>query len=813
MINSPDLNSYMPMLNELDMSSLMVQVGVDPAELEAAAEQIRVERNNALKSLVGEIEANFNEDARHRKTKEQEWLEAERLWLGTSTYERRNFGPVDRPYSGSTNKTESRRGDRRTPGFNIVRPKLRIAKAQLEMMQFGSGSDKNFEITNIPASDIVDDQGNFTPVTGPNGETTTISEIASKVISEDDERARRMDEEIWKCLQNCNYGEKIRAGFDDKLTYGTVIYYGPFNSQKANKRRQKLQTSDGKTIWVTQKSEEVKPDFERINPWLFFPDYRALKIDEAERATVVKICTPRDLREMSKQEGFFKDEILELLKDEPKSDYYEFFHSRASLYDNSNYLQGKYIVLRYHGHLGMKTLEQIGVNPPFEDPFDVYPCVIYACQGKVLSVSLETLESEDRLPFAVSTWEADPSSLFGFGAILLYDAQRVVNKTYKMVLDNAGLCAMPQAAINQEMIKNTDGQPVIEPGKIWNMTEYGQDIAKAIQFFYVPDNLDMLTKVLNMAREYGNEESLIPLISAGLGDSTMGDAGATGASLEMKASTTVLSSKAREHDDDITKPIVRWYYEWLMQFSDREDIKGDFDIDVKTSTAYLSKAMEQRDLERLCMEYTQSDELKDLLNGDELYRARLAGMRLPYDRIVRDQASVDKIRADRAKEAEQARQTDPIFMDAQSKLLTAQARQADVEVKKQQLEFDANTGLQEAQMDHQEKMANYTVTRPAESQARVQVAQLQAQTEMQKLQAQNAQKEAHIQANIHVHDQKVQQQNFQHGMKQVNEQQKLKIEDRNSKINEFKVLSEHHLQRKKIIQDGIIATTNKPKQP
>ena len=59
-----------------------------------------------------------------------------------------------------------------------------------------------------------------------------------------------------------------------------------------------------------------------------------------------------------------------------------------------------------------------------------------------------------------------------------------------------------------------------------------------------------------MAKDFGNEESLIPLIQGGMSDPNIADAGATGMAMIMQASTSVLSNKAREWDDNITRKVV-----------------------------------------------------------------------------------------------------------------------------------------------------------------------------------------------------------------------------------------------------------------
>ena len=150
-----------------------------------------------------------------------------------------------------------------------------------------------------------------------------------------------MDQEVWDQLSCVDYGNKIRDGFADYMLYGTVIYQGPFNNNRCNKVRNKLQASDGSSVWVTSYTEKSIPDFKKINPWLFFPDYRALKIKEAERATVVNIMTAKDLRALAKREGFFSDQISDLLKVKPNSTYYQNFRARAAMYDNIEYLEGK----------------------------------------------------------------------------------------------------------------------------------------------------------------------------------------------------------------------------------------------------------------------------------------------------------------------------------------------------------------------------------------------------------------------------------------------------------------------------------------
>lgn len=747
----------------------------------ALVQEQEKKRKQQLQDLAGQVESKFLQDMNHRTRKEREWAIAEQLILG-STF--RFFGRennTDQPFTnGPMSDTQGLGkglGDD-PPGHNIVRPKLKIAKAQLEMLQFGAGTDKNFTVR---AKEEAEDYATLqnqpayhndgqTPVTNEQGEPMTIGQLVNLVNAKEASAAKQMDEEIFSQLQHCKYGQKIRDGFDDELLYGTAVYRGPVNNVKCNKNRRSMQTSDGKTVWITSYSETPSPDFDIIKPWFFYPDHRALTIDEAEHATVVWLHTAKTLRNLTKREGFFKDEITELLKAKPISSYYQGFKIRSADYGN-DYLKDKYVVLEWHGTVGIDDLKNLNIEPPYENPLDVYRAEIWVCQGRVIFASLEMLEADDELPFAVSVWEKDPSNFFGFGAVLLRDPQRVVDKLVKMILDNAGLIALPQAVVNKEMCKPIDGKPELTPGKIW-YTEYPNGKAgDFIQFFEVPEQLDKLTGVLNLFKDFGNEESLIPLIQGGLADPQIADAGATGMAMIMQASTSVLSSKAREWDDCITKKIVSWFYEWNMQYSQKEEIKGDYEVDVQTSTSYLNKVMGQRDLERLCLEFAQNQELQDLLIPDELYRARLSSMNVPYDLIVRSQEEVDKIRAEKAKNAK----PDPEDIKAQATLISAQAKEKDAENTATQIQFDAQQGFEEAKMNHDEKMAQYQV-RMQEQEARRIESENQVRLQVMEMQSRDQQhlQKTILDANKHVDSMK--NDKFKTGLSAVQTQQKIDLE-------------------------------------
>lgn len=769
----------------------------DPASIEDAIAQllldeqlIREEEERQLSNLAREIEAKFNTDATERQRKEAEWYWAERLALGSmwKYWNRWSSDSSDSPFD--VRDAEYVNGDK--PEFNIVKPKVKIGKAQLEMMQFGAGSDKNFQIKAKPnvaiTAQLASNQPVFyadgqTPMVDPDtGQPLTIGQFAMQENQANADRARKMDEEVWSQLSAVEYGPKCRQGFDDLLWYGTAVYQGPKNNSKCKKVRYETKTSDGSPLWVTAYTEEPAPDFDRVNPWMFYPDHRALRIDDAEHATVVHTYTPPNLSHLAKR-GFREDKIQKLLQEAPRSNYYPAFRARAIQYNNTKFLDNKYIVLEWHGTVGIDKLKRLGIDPPYENPFDLYKAEVWICQGEVLHASLEMLEADICLPFAVDVWEPDPASMFGFGAILLRDAQRVVNMTYQMVLDNAGLAALPQVAIDTDAYKPQDGKPEILPGKIWRMTELGmgKTVDEAIQFFYPPNNLQMLTAVLNMAREFGNEESIIPLIAGGLEDPAVGDGGATGMTLRLQSSTTVLSSKARQWDDNITKRIVGWFYEWNMQYSPKNEIKGDYDIDVQTSTAYLDKIIGQRDLERLSIQAAQDPEMKFVVNRTNILRAQLTGMRIPHESIVYSEEESKRLQQEAAAAAQN--NPDPSAIKAQSDMINAQARMKDTENDAAKIEYDREEGMVRAQMDREMHLANYE-TRNNEARSRAIAAASDRDVAFAQLAAENEQAANKLVVDLKIADDQKSEREFAAGFDAHQRGRKLDLEERNIRVKE-----------------------------
>lgn len=642
-------------------------------------------KEKVLGGLAESIQSKFQERAKRRKNKEAEWIKSHELYLGNLAV--KNSISYENPHG--TGNSDNR------PYYNIIRNKCDIAIAQSVSMQF-AGGEKNWSLA--PAINT----------TNP----------------EDVEKARMMEKEIASQLELCSYGKKSRRAIEDRVILGTGILKGPVNTGRmANNYEYK----DG--VWVPSIEEVKHPYIEHVSPWFFYPDDTVNEFCNSTDVLEAHPWSRLTLKKYASHPGFIRSEIEATLAEKPEDYYENSFTDYGKITESNPYLfNDKYLAIEYHGPVSRTALDVLGIEPAYEAEDDEYYGEVWVCQGRVIRIELENIEASFELPYGVSVWIRDPGSLFGFGAPqLMKDAQRVARETWRMILDNASSSSGPQVAMYKNFIEPADNRWDLAPQKIWYLTDPGVDINKAIQFFNVPNVIDNLMPVLDASRAFAEEESNTPMISAGMQSPDMVES-ATGALIMKQASTTILDFLSEEWDDNVTEKIIRRMWAWNMQYSDKEEIKGNYRVDVRTSTEYKNKQQFIRDIERLSMEVKQDPELAMIVDRAELMRARLAMMHLPSSTIVRSPEAVAEI----ASKAAQQPNPDMMKIELEQQKLALEA--AELKLRNLELEFNARQQHTREQWEHEEKMsANYA--RTVEAQAMVIRTQNEKETQMLQLAA------------------------------------------------------------------------------
>lgn len=650
------------------------------------------ERVAVLDKLAHKITDLFQERARQRKEKELEWDRAQRLY--------------DAPLRGSSLDipenpfNDSKANKKRRPEPNIVRTKCDTAIANSVSMQF-AGGEKNWDM--------------FPP---PNELDPAVTQAC-----------RLMEKEIESQLNASKYGMHCRRAMEERVILGTGVLKGPVNTGHLQVAYYKDEASGQ---WLPRVTENMYPKVCHVPVWRFYPDMTVTDFYECNDTIEIHPMSGLELSQYAQHPGFDGDAIRRILmgdeKSEPiKPDSYNDVLAKlsAEMWSRNPYLyKNRYVVLEYHGPITYDDINKLGLTPTYDSPTAEYYGEVWVCAGKVIRMELENIEGHYETPYSLSVWKRDPTSPFGYGhPLLLADPQRVVTQAYHMILDNASLTSAPQFAMYQKYIQPIDGDWTLAPGKGWLLTDPTAKIGDAIEFFYPPNVIPNIMPVLELARQFAEEESATLSSPTQSPDNTDS---ATGELIMRHASNTLLDFSSEEWDDQVTEKTIRRYYAWNMQYNPREDIKGTFIVDVKSSSEYKNKQMYIRDLERLQMETSQNPQMAMVVNTDELVKARLSLMHLPSNRIIKSDEEIAQA------QQEAQNRPDPAMIELQIKMSQAQTNQMKVHLEEQKFRFEQAMEQQRLAMEHEQEMgANQA--RLAEANASVLKSRLEMQIELIKL--------------------------------------------------------------------------------
>ena len=587
---------------------------------------------------------------------------------------------------------------------NITRNKTNAAEARLQDMLFPT-DDRNFGIyaTPVPELDYLSKQQPMAP------EQEAPIQMARQMKKQADESAMAMQEVIDDQLLESRYHIKARDIIHDACQLGTAVLKGPIIIGRTKKRWDVM--PDGMSM--LQIVEALEPTVERVDPWDFYPDMSAKNIAEAEFVFERRRLSKKQLRDMASLPGVLVGQLREIVKEGAKST-----HIAKDFTDDIRNITGintvgegnKYEIWEYHGPISKSELadamsmsDDRMEEEEIDELDDEIEATVFFCGDRVIKVALNPMDSDER-PFSVFNWEKDESSIFGFGVpCLMRSAQKVINASWRMMMDNAGLSVADQLVINKELLYPADGSWDMTPKKIWYLRDKTRSVQEAFASFATPSHQVELANIFTMARQLADEETNLPLIAQGeMGPHVTKTS--SGMAMLMNSSNIVLRKAVKNWDDDITRPLITRFYDWNMQFNEKPDIKGDFSIEARGSGALLVREKQQENLmiySNLSMSVPEFAKRRDWA---ELDREIAKSLELPYDQITLDD---DEIAAMEAQQAEMMamQQADP---RQEAAMLAAQLKQVDLQLQQQKLELEtakASAGIAQDQAELQTRTA------------------------------------------------------------------------------------------------------------
>ncbi len=509
------------------------------------------------------------------------------------------------------------------------------------------------------------------------------AKAAESEIAKARNAADAMQEEMDDQLTESRYPAESRDMIHDACLLGSGVLKGPMVRQQTRGRWIPVdETGD----YQLQQREDPRPLIKRVDPWSFFPDMSARKIEEAEFTFERFLWTKADLRKMVKTHGFDADAVRELLRDDrgkaptASAGLHYLTQLRSITGEGEAGVKGRFIGWEYHGPLEQEEVctilialgkDEIATKIEEEDdPLHEYRVVVHFCEGMILHIAEEyPLDSGETL-YSVFNVEESEGSIFGYGIPeIMGDSQIALNAAWRMGLDNAALSVGPQAIIDKESIAPADGSWTMVPKKVWHRIKAAlANTAPPIEFFNVPNNMAEIERIIKIALEIIDMETGIPMPQQGeQGERTTQTVG--GMTILQNASNIIFRRMVKNYDDGIIAPTMRRLYDWNMQFNSRPEVKGDMSIDARGTSVLLLKEVQAQNLmfivTQLMAAPTIQPMLKPYQNVVKLFQSMMIA---PLDVMVTEDEYKDNMK----KLAEQPPAPTPAEITAQARIQAAQ---------------------------------------------------------------------------------------------------------------------------------------------
>ncbi|GAB5434788.1 MAG: hypothetical protein EpisKO_41580 [Epibacterium sp.] len=539
------------------------------------------------------------------------------------------------------------------------------------------------------------------------GEMEEAEEIASAAqkaaddlhatLEEAKKRALLMQEEIDDQLKSSRYQAECRDMITDACKLGIGILKGPVLGEKTRQKWEAVQTTgtDGNTRTMhvlSNVKDDATPSVYRVDPWSFFPDPDAARVEDCEGIYERHIMNKSQLRRFARHPDVDAEAVRAILRAGPGQGGAPSYLSDLSALtgQKSEAPKDVFTVWEYTGPVESDDLMELALHHNDEDMLDILDeegeidplkeinARIWFCQGRVLRYALHHMDSGEPI-YSVFNLEEDEHGLFGFGLpYLMRDNQAILNSALRMLMDNAGLSVSPQVVINKKMVRPENGDWGLEPRKVW-IREDNFEVdpnARPFEVFNIQSNQQDLAAIMDMARQGMDETASLPQIAQGEQGAGVTKT-AQGMALLMNSANVVFRRTVKNFDDNVTVPTIRRFYHFNMQFSSKEAIKGDYETDARGSSVLLVREMMAQNLIMIAQMFGDHPVYGEWLKHDELLTHIFRAHMIPASDIAKSK---------REYEADEERKSKAPNPEAQAMQAEQQLKQEEIAVRREEIE-------------------------------------------------------------------------------------------------------------------------------
>jgi hypothetical protein len=566
---------------------------------------------------------------------EQEWLEDEDHYEGIDDANRRFSASARRANAkrwANSDEMPTESQGRSVVFLNITAPSVDAASANVSDKLLPT-DDRSWCIKPTPITT------EMRRVFAAQGVDDAAVEAA---IEESKAKAAAMQEEIDDCLTEANWHGEVRKIVEDAARIGSGVLKGPY-PVKTTSKIWRADPATGVSALIS--ASEINPSTKRIDPWQFWPDPSCGEnVQDGSYTWELELLSSRKVREMLDMPGYDREAIAAALGEGPKN---TFLNISASAVPVGGRKDEQFQAWIFYGIVDADDLYEAGVDTEDETPKASAMAVIL--NDRLVKVALNVLDSGD-FPYDVLAWQRRSGMPWGTGVSRkIRTVQRILNAGVRSMMDNAGLSAGLQIVIGNG-ITPADNKYAITGRKIWRAEAEVVDVRSQFYAFAPPSIQAELMAIVQWAMKVAEDVTGLPTMLQGI----RGDAPDTlgGMQMAQNNSSSTLRRIAKRMDDYVTEPHITRYYEWQMQHSPRNDIKGDFQIDVRASSSLVERDAQQQFMSTLL---AQSRDPVYGISPKRLAKELIKGQRIDPQRVLYSQDEMAEMEAIKPNPVEEAK--------------------------------------------------------------------------------------------------------------------------------------------------------------
>lgn len=649
-------------------------------------EQYEMHERSEMERLHGLFTKMRDQWVQHRATSgvERRWRKATELYYGEQ--EGSTATEFESTLKNGPPARKATDGNRSRVVVNIVRPKVDQAVARMCEILFPV-DDRNWGIKPTPMPEVEGMTGDKRQTVDPRtGQPTglTADDEAKAIIEAAKEAAEKMQRVIDDNLTECKYNGEARKMIEDGVRLGTGIMLGPFPAHQTSKSW--IPQPDGTQLLAIK--DAIVPASRRVDPWDVYFDPACGNDHQRGRGFFYKTrVTRKEVRQLVGLPGYDEEALRSVLREQPKC-----VRVAESRVTREPIQEDAYEMWTYHGEIEPDEMERLSSRTG--DPLtDVTFGVLIIINDKVVG-AMQSWVVDGTLPVDVWTWRHADDSPYGFSLPdELEHQQRVVNASWRSVMDNGRTSLGGQIVMKRGMIIPQNGSYEITPNKVWLAKDELEDVRQAFSVFEFNSHLQELMTIATTAMQFADQEASMPQLLGG--DSGGAPQTVGGMVMLQNNAMSVLRYRVKKFDDQITRPHIGRYYDWHMANNPDTSIKGDAEVDARGSSALVERDIQNQALLNLANITNNPRYVPHLREREEL-KAILRAFKVDPEDLLKPE---DQVAQEQAAMAEQGAPQDPRVQAAQ---IQAQTKQMELESRNQM----AQSELQVRQLEVQAKREN-----------------------------------------------------------------------------------------------------------